>query len=1097
MKELSPLQRAFVTIKEMRSKLDALESSAREPIAIVGMGCRFPGGANDPESFWQILRDGVDTIGEVPRDRWNVDDYYDPDPQAVGKTKTRQGGFLDGKVSEFDAEFFGLHPREVASMDPQQRLLLEVSWEALENAGIPPEKLTGSKSGVFVGISVNEYLELALSNIDVYTATGNVSSVAAGRLAHKFGFQGPAIAIDTACSSSLVAVHLASASLRSGECDLALVGGVVLMLSPASIVAMSKLGALSADGRCKTFDATADGYGRSEGCGIAVLKRLRDAVADGDNILAVVRGSAVNQDGPSSGLTVPNGRAQQAVIRAALQNAKVEPEDISYIEAHGTGTSLGDPIEVRALNAVFANRPPEAPPLTVGSVKTNIGHLEPTAGIAGLMKVVLAMQHGEIPPHLHLTNLNPHIAETGVSFTIPTKLTPWLPGKDGKLLAGVSSFGFSGTNSHVILESPPPREKPGEEEKPGFSPSREKPGFSKKPGFWEEEQPYLLTLSAKSETALQELARCYAGYLKTHPEVELGDICFTAYTGRTHFEHRLAVVGSSREEMVEKLLAAGTGETLLAAGTGETLLAAGTGETLLATGTGETLLAAGTGETPVLRVSDLARTYMQGGDIDWKEVDGDCQRRRVQLPTYPFQRQSYWINGAKNPDGTLIPPFSNSSSTRQKTGRRGSETQHPLLHERLHSPLEEIQFESRFSLDKLPLVGGHRMDGMALVNLAIFLEMICVAAREAFGTNDCFVEDLSISQGLIMPETGSRMVHLVLSPPTAGKAAFKIFSAPGEPTGEVSWTLHVSGLVALDRELDNSQKPTVDLAQLQKQYPEEMAGSQLYQKIEKRGVTLGPSCQRLERVWRRDGDAIATIGVRGELDSDHRYCLPMGAIDAWTQVLAACFPEGQSQMYLLSGFDKFSFYGYSGKQLWGKAKIESDRLVENNSQTVRGELWLFDEGGALVAEINGAKLQQVKVESLRRAREASNNASNRAAQPRRESKISKEAVFAIAPSDRPPLLEKYLIEELAVALQSQPSKISSSQPLATLVDSLMAFELRNRIESDLQVRLPVESFLGESNIAELALAVLEKLTLANLTLAQTSTSEEELEEIVL
>ncbi|NEP45557.1 MAG: hypothetical protein F6K35_42625, partial [Okeania sp. SIO2H7] len=348
------------------------------------------------------------------------------------------------------------------------------------------------------------------------------------------------------------------------------------------------------------------------------------------------------------------------------------------------------------------------------------------------------------------------------------------------------------------------------------------------------------------------------------------------------------------------------------------------------------------------------------------------------------------------------------------------------------------------------------------------------------------------------------MVHLVLSPPKAGKAAFKIFSAPETLTGEASWTLHVSGRVALDREPNNLQEAKVDLAQLQKQYPEEMPGSQLYQRIEKRGVTLGPSCQRLERIWRRDGEAIATIGVRGELDSDDRYCLPMGGIDAWTQVLAACFPDGQSKMYLLSGFNKFLFYGYSGKQLWGKAKIDSDRLLENNSQAIQGELWLFDEAGTLVAEINGAKLQQASVESLRRAREAS----NRAAQPRRESKLSKEAVFAIAATDRPHLLEKYLIQELAVALQSKPSKISSSQPLATLVDSLMAFELRNRIESDLQVRLPVDSFLGESNIAELALAVLEKLTLANLTLSEPSLSsplesgelaedDEELEEIVL
>ena len=538
--QLSPLQRAYVAIKQMRSKLDAVESAATEPIAIIGMGCRFPGGANDCESFWQILRDGVDGIKDVPAERWNIDSYYDSNPETPGKTYTRQGGFL-GKIDEFDAEFFGLHPREVISMDPQQRLLLEVSWEALENAGIAPEKLTGSKSGVFLGISVNEYSQQVLfeksSAIDVYAATGNALSVAAGRLSYNLGLQGPAIAIDTACSSSLVAVHLACQSLRSGECNLALAGGVYLMLSPITTIAMSKLRALSPDGRCKTFDATADGYGRGEGCGMVALKRLSDAVANGDNILAVIRGSAVNQDGRSSGLTVPNRRAQQEVICAALENAKVAPSDISYVEAHGTGTSLGDPIEVKALTEVLRSDRSDTQTLILGSVKTNIGHLEAAAGIASLIKVVLAMQHGEIPPHLHFTRLNPHISAAGVAVTIPTKLTPWLPTKEGKLYAGVSSFGFSGTNSHVILES--------------FDEVRSQKSEVRSESL---ERPlHLLTLSAKTDTALKELKNRYLKYLEAHPEVELADICFTANTGRSHFAHRLAVVGDSTPEITRQL----------------------------------------------------------------------------------------------------------------------------------------------------------------------------------------------------------------------------------------------------------------------------------------------------------------------------------------------------------------------------------------------------------------------------------------------------------------------------------------------------------------------------------------------------------------
>lgn len=547
---MSPLKQALLALEEMSYKLDQIERKQTEPIAIIGMGCRFPGGANNPELFWQLLHNGIDATRKVPLQRWNVDAYYDPNPEITGRTYTRQGAFLDVGVDEFDAEFFGLAPREVVSMDPQQRLLLEVSWEALENAGQAPEKLAGSQTGIFIGINTSDYSQLHLksqdsSQLNAYFFTGNTSSIAAGRLSYILGLEGPSIALDTACSSSLVSVHLACHSLRAGECRMALAGGVNLMLSSEGYIVLSRMRALAVDGRCKTFDAAADGYGRGEGCGIVVLKRLSDAVSDGDNILALIRGSAMNHDGRSSGLTVPNGLAQQKLIRAALANARVEPTQVSYLEVHGTGTALGDPIEVEALGSVLCRGRSQQQPLIVGSVKTNIGHLEGAAGIAGLIKVVLAMQHNKIPPHLHLKNPNPSIRWEDLPMVIPTELTPWSTAH--KHVAGISSFGMSGTNAHVVLEEAPVIE----------------------PGQPEVERPiHLLCLSAKSEAALKALAGRMISYLETHPSQPLADLCFTANTGRSHFAHRLAVVAEKPAQVLEQLtaFAAGTVQNPLLSG---------------------------------------------------------------------------------------------------------------------------------------------------------------------------------------------------------------------------------------------------------------------------------------------------------------------------------------------------------------------------------------------------------------------------------------------------------------------------------------------------------------------------------------------------
>ena len=534
------LQNALLELKKMRSQLNQSDLTQTEPIAIVGMGCRFPG-AKNPESFWQLLQNGVDAISQVPESRWDVDAFYDPNPATPGKMNTRWGGFLE-QVDEFDAKFFGISPREAESIDPQQRLLLEVSWEALENAGIAPHKLRGSKTGVFVGISSNDYSRLQFSNqrtSDAYFGTGNAFSIAANRLSYLMDFRGPSLAIDTACSSSLVAVHQACQSLRRNECQLALAGGVNLILSPDLTITFSQARMMAADGRCKTFDASADGYVRGEGGGILILKRLSDAVRDEDNILAVIKGSAINQDGHSNGLTAPNGRSQQAVIREALAFAKVQPHQISYVEAHGTGTSLGDPIEVNSLKELLMEGREASQPCWIGSVKTNIGHLEAAAGIASLIKVVLSLQHEEIPPHLHFQQLNPHISLEGTPLSIPTESQKW--SKDGETrLSGVSSFGFGGTNAHIVLQ------EAGIETKKAEVPVRKDAM---------ERPVHLLTLSAKNKVSLVDLVELYQSYISSHPEVSLADICFSANTGRSHFEHRLGIVAESTIQLQEQLAA--------------------------------------------------------------------------------------------------------------------------------------------------------------------------------------------------------------------------------------------------------------------------------------------------------------------------------------------------------------------------------------------------------------------------------------------------------------------------------------------------------------------------------------------------------------
>jgi acyl transferase domain-containing protein len=534
------LREALRTVRRLRAEIADLRAGRHEPIAIVGLGCRFPG-ADDADSFWRMLREGRCAISDVPEARWSRPAFFDPDPAAPGKMYSTRGGFVDGAGS-FDAAFFGISAAEAARIDPQQRLLLEVCWQALEHAGLAPDRLEGSRTGVFVGMSSDDFgnaLRMVAGGfeaIDPMVSLGTARSIAAGRIAYALKLNGPVLQLDTSCSSSLLAVHLACQSLRAGECDVALAGGVNLMLSPETTIGFSKLRALSSSGVCSAFDRDADGYVRGEGCGVVVLRRSSD-VRDGERALARIRGGSVNHDGRSNGMTAPNARAQQGVVEDALARAGVSAEDVDYVEAHGTGTPLGDPIEAAALARALRRDGHGRPPLWIGSVKPTIGHLEASAGVASLIKLVLALRHGTIPASLHFANPSPNVAWDATAVRVAATEQPW-PDRSPLRIAGVSAFGMSGTNVHLVLDADARPEAP-----PGREPRID-----------------VLTLSARDPAALRAAAARTARWIAENPGVPLRDVCHTASAGRAALRHRAAIPAASPLALGELLARVASGE---------------------------------------------------------------------------------------------------------------------------------------------------------------------------------------------------------------------------------------------------------------------------------------------------------------------------------------------------------------------------------------------------------------------------------------------------------------------------------------------------------------------------------------------------------
>jgi acyl transferase domain-containing protein/tryptophanase/acyl carrier protein len=807
-----------------------------KPIAIVGMSGVMPQ-SEDLEEFWENLKNSKDLITVIPPDRWRWEDFYGDPLKEPNKSNSKWGGFMK-EIDKFDPFFFGISPREAEMMDPQQRIFLEQVWKAIEDSGQKVSDLSGTKTGVFVGVATNDYIDVMNEReivLDGYSASGNSHSVLANRVSFLLGLRGPSAPIDTACSSSLIALHRAIESIHTGSCDMAIVGGVQVMLSPGAYISFGMAGMLSGDGKCKTFDKRANGYVRGEGCGVIFLKSLSAAEADGNHIYAVIRATAENHGGRVTALTAPNSAAQAELLIEAYDKGRVDPATVGFIECHGTGTSLGDPIEIQALGKAFSELykkrnklHAETPHCGLSSIKTNIGHLETAAGIAGVLKVLLAIKHKQIPANIHLEEINPYINLKGTPFYIADKLTPWEApigedGAPGPRRAGVSSFGFGGANAHIVLEEYIP---------PGRQPLAAR-------------EPQLIALSAKNEDRLKAYIQSIRGYLEK-AEVELIDLAFTLQVGRDEMPERLALVVSSTEELKEKL-----GEILNDGERPE-----GSYRNRVGKSNAKTQTAPGAeGETFVRdlierrELSRLAELWVSGAKIDWRLLYKSGAPIRLSIPTYPFAKERYWL-----PEG---------KTTRGRHERRPAAA--PLLHPLVHrntSTLEEQKFSSRFSGEEF-YFADHVVETQKILPGVAYLEMARAAGELSGNANVRVIRNLIWERPLFI-NGEAKEVEVSLAP-FKNEVKFEVRTVAGD-----SVMTHCTGRLGYDLDIPASEGPEVlDIARIRERCSEQvMSREDLYPFLSSAGLKLGKSFQIVQSIYANESESLAILELPESLKEE-------------------------------------------------------------------------------------------------------------------------------------------------------------------------------------------------------------------------------------
>ncbi|MBA2654798.1 MAG: polyketide synthase dehydratase domain-containing protein [Gammaproteobacteria bacterium] len=913
MNEQTTLQKALYTIKKLKHLLQEQQTNAFEPVAIIGLSCRFPQ-AIGKEGYWEMLKEGRNIISKIPEKRWEL---LEGSEEALLRDRTHPywGGFMSD-IDHFDAYYFGISPREAIRIDPQHRLLLEVAHEAIEDAGLPLEALAGTNTGVFSSLYVSQLAHLQKMDTEMdalYLPTGNAMSIAANRISYLFDLRGPSVIIDSACSSSMTSLYLACLNIQKKACDLALVCGAKLNLLPYINFVLTKAKMLSPDGQCKTFDAEANGYVQGEGVGVVVLKPLSQALKDKDQIYAVITGSAINQDGRTNGLTAPNGLQQELLLNTAYKTANIPPQDISYVECHGTGTFLGDPIEIQALGEVLGKNREKTQPCWIGSVKTNIGHLEPAAGIASIIKVALGLKYGQIPPHLNFSQPNPHIAFDKYNLRVPTTLQSW-PKYGNFRVAGLSGFGFGGANAHLVM-----RDLADYEKNTDASPAVKHP-------------LELFTVSGKNLLALKELVGRWCHHLENNPALELAEICYNSHVRRTHHSHRLAIIAATKNELLQQLRCVNEDKQVDP-----------NSVFMWDEKNSKTHKKITQPELATLELTTLATLYVNNASVDWRQFEATRSYAHIEMPLYPWQHKAYW------------PPLGTKSHVQTAA------TTHPLQGRRLYSPLETIQFAFTVSNELLPDL----KDTYNIVHAGYYLEIMAFAVKEIFKETPFVIEDHKFLSPIIVPNNNTMTVQLVLNPTDEGDYAFQFYSSTTE---QMNWVKNATGKLCRAREVI-ANRESIDI--IKKRCAINEAADKLYARVIAMGMPAGESIRWTHQYWLGDQEILCEFQQPTDVSQNDKYTLKIhpGVFDASIQPLFQVLPPELNKPYIASGAQKLYFSGVKKGPLYLWAKLKE---IENNGEKIWGNCWLMNAEGEVVASFQDICLTQldnkIQIEELLKAK---------------------------------------------------------------------------------------------------------------------------------
>ncbi|WP_220025472.1 SDR family NAD(P)-dependent oxidoreductase [Paenibacillus sp. S02] len=953
-----------------------MPSENKDVIAIVGISGRYPG-AEDVQQYWDNLALGKNSIIEIPKDRWDVSQYYDPRPAQEGKINCKWLGVLED-MEYFDPLFFNISPTEAEGMDPQQRIFMQEAYKAIEDAGYSGSQLGNKKCGVYLGILNNEYSMLRYKHQAQFTnTTGNSNAIAAARISYFLNLKGPAISVDTACSSSLVATHLACQALSNGEIEMALVGGVSLYLTPESYVGMSASGMLSPDGRCKTFDNSANGFVPGEGVGALVLKRLKDAEADRDHIYGVIIGSGINQDGKTNGITAPSTNSQIELEREIYNKYQIEPESISYVEMHGTGTKLGDPIELEALSTAFKEKTDQKNYCAIGSVKSNIGHTSAAAGIASVQKVLLCMKHRKLVPTLNFKNPNEHFDFDNSPFYVNTELNAWEPSRGNKRRAAVSSFGFSGTNAHLIIE----------EYRPGTGTSATSPAAA------DIHNPVLFVLSAKGEKQLKTYAERMRSFIASRENLNLSDMGYTLQVSREPMDYRLAFVADSKEALLKALEGFANHDLLAGVLTAQVKKSKDGIVMFEADEDAKSLLETWIKKRKLKKIAEL---WVKGLTIDWNKLYGDIKPYRISLPTYPFARERCWAPELDSKAGKGMTSITAASL-------------HPLLHQNT-SDFSEQRFSSTFTGQEF-FLKDHVVNGHKVLSGAACLEMVRVAVDQATGSDEGGPTEICLKNVVwarpIIVEDGPLQLHIGLFLDDHQEISYEIYGESEEADAGIVIYSYGSATRRSAAEV-----PALNIKDLQNVCSRNFDPTQLYRVFRDMGIDYGPGHQGIEMVYAGEGQVLAKLCLPSSVsDNQSKFVLHPSMIDSALQAtVGLTLGSGEIKPSLPYAIQEVEIIKNCSSIMWALVRYNADGLAEEKAQKL--DIDLSDETGAICVRIKGYSSRILSRDSI--SSDVQSNSSNLMLEP-----VWKEQGIAL--EAEMPVYDRHVV------LLCQPSGISREQ----------------------------------------------------------------------